>query len=99
MVDDRFKALFEKEEFQINENSEEYKLHHPSGVKQIKEIQSDLEDFEIVDSSDEEEKKLYTLKTTENKPVQIISKETKQKQKRKRDESTNKTISERIKDD
>ena len=41
LVDDRFSSMFEDADFQIDENSEEWKLSHPSGItRKEKEMRS-----------------------------------------------------------
>jgi ribosome biogenesis protein ENP2 len=69
MEDDRFKAMFEDPEFEIDENSFEYKLLHPSGKKEpsIPHGLTAVEQEELSEEEEEEEESESELSEDETK--------------------------------
>jgi ribosome biogenesis protein ENP2 len=59
--DDRFKGLFEDPAFEVDKDSREYLLHHPSSAGAVSDKFVPAED-EDEESEDEDKPKLYELK-------------------------------------
>eukprot|EP00949_MAST-11_sp_MAST-11-sp1_P004667 g4667.t1 len=74
LVDDRFSSMFEDADFQIDENSEEWKLSHPSGItRKEKEMRSAAGLDSVARAANPERKSDYSSQNTKSKiKVQML---------------------------
>lgn len=77
LADERFKAMFENPDYQVDEEHEKFKFYHP---KEKKVTQEDIEEFfDEVESDDEDDESLESEEEIEPKESNVDKKEEKKK--------------------